>query len=151
MAGTIIVAQTMIRVISVCVFRHGDSILVSEGIDTVKQERFARPLGGGVEQGETSAQAIVREIREELGQAITELRLLGVLENIFQYQGQPGHEVVFVYDARFVDESRYDRDELPMCEAGWTTPAKWRLLGSFGPECRLVPEGLATWLGKGTF
>ena len=132
----------MIRVVAICVFRYGERILVSEGIDTVKQERFARPLGGQVEAGETSAQAVVREIREELGCAATDLRLLGVLENIFEYQGRPGHEIVFVYDGRFVDETLYGRPELPMHEPGWATPALWRPLWPFGPACRLVPEGL---------
>ncbi|WP_460164643.1 NUDIX domain-containing protein [Pseudomonas sp. S2_F03] len=53
-----------------------------------------------MEFGETSAQAIVREVQEELGLAITDVRLLGTLENIFTYAGRPGHEIVQVYDAR---------------------------------------------------
>jgi len=137
----------MIRVIAICVFRHGEKILVCEGIDTVKQDRYARPLGGGVEDGETSAQAIVREIREELRQEVTDLRLLGVLENIFELEGRPGHEVVFVYDGKFADQSLYGLRELTMHEAGWDSPAKWMALTAFGKDCRLVPEGLAALLG----
>lgn len=133
----------MIRVISICVFGNNGRILISEGGDVAKRDRFARPLGGGVEPGETSRQAIVREIREELGQQITDLRLLGVLENIFEYQGKPGHEIVFVYDGRFTDASVYTRPELPMMEPGWDSPAHQRSLDSFSDDCRLVPEGLS--------
>lgn len=138
----------MIRVISICVFRDDGRILVCEGYDTVKQERFARPLGGEVEPGETAAQAIVREIREELGEDVTELRRLGVLENVFEYEGRPGHEVVFVFGGRFADATVYLRPELPVTEAGWSSPATWRPFDSFGPGCRLVPEGLAALLAR---
>jgi ADP-ribose pyrophosphatase YjhB (NUDIX family) len=136
----------LIRVIAICVFSDNGRILIAEGIDTVKQVRFARPLGGAVEPGETSRQAVEREIREELGQKAIELRLLGVLENIFEYQGKPGHEVVFVYDGRLEDPSLYNLPELPMNEPGWSSPAQWRSLDSFGDDCRLVPEGLDTLL-----
>lgn len=137
----------MIRVIAICVFREREKILVSEAFDTVKQGRFARPLGGAVEPGETAARAIAREIREELAEDVTDLRMLGVLENIFEYEGRPGHEIVFVFDGRFADPSVHSRAELTVRESGWATSATWRSLGSFGPECRLVPEGLAGLLG----
>ena len=136
----------MIRVISICVFSDNGRILVAEGVDAVKRERFARPLGGAVEPGETSRQAVVREIREELGLDVIQLRLLGVLENIFEYQGKLRHEVVFVYDGRLKDSSAYDQPELTMNEAGWDSPAKWRSLDSFDDGCRLVPDGLTTML-----
>jgi ADP-ribose pyrophosphatase YjhB (NUDIX family) len=132
----------VIRVIAICVFRDGNRILIAEGVDDVNRSRFARPLGGAVEEGETSRQAVVREIREELGQNVIELRLLGVLENIFEHRGRPAHEVVFVYDGRLEDASLYDVPEIPMCEAGWSSQAKWRGLDSSDSDCPLVPEGL---------
>jgi ADP-ribose pyrophosphatase YjhB (NUDIX family) len=136
-------SKLSIRVIAICVVRHNNRILVAEGMDDVKRERFARPLGGAIELGETSQQAIVREIREELEQDVTDLRLLGVLENIFEYQGQPCHEIVFVYDGCLADSSLYEAPELKLHEAGWSSPAHWRSLDSFGDSCQLVPEGLA--------
>ena len=133
-----------IRVLAIGVFREGDRILVARGVDPATGEPFYRPLGGGVEFGERAETALRREIAEELGGTIGELRLIGVLENIFEYAGRPGHEIIFVFDARFSDPLWYLRPELPVTEAGtgWE-PARWISIEalSSGPE-RLVPDGL---------
>lgn len=71
----------------------------------------------GVEFGETSRQAIVREVQEELSGEITDLRLLGVLENRFTFDGEDGHEIVFVYDGRFADEFMYAGESVTGREA----------------------------------
>jgi 8-oxo-dGTP pyrophosphatase MutT (NUDIX family) len=132
-----------IRVIAICVFRREESILVFDGYDSVKETYYSRPLGGGVELGETTREAVAREIAEELGLQIDALKLLGVLENIFVLDGQPKHEIVFVYDGRFIDATIYDRKELHGWEAnGEPLRAVWRKLDSFDEGHRLVPEGL---------
>ena len=100
-----------IRNLAICVFRHHSRILVAQGFDDVKNESFLRPLGGAIEFGEMAVEALRREIREELGVEIAEPVRLGVLENVFTYRGQPGHEVIFVFDARFVDAGLYQQAE----------------------------------------
>ena len=133
-----------IRPLALCVLRNGTRILVSEGHDSVKGQTYYRPLGGGIEFGESSVAAITREIREELGVEITTPHLLGVLENIFTGEGAPGHEIVFVYDARFVDASLYIRSTIPFQEEGWVTPyAIWLDLNSLPADRPLYPDGLA--------
>lgn len=132
----------MIRVLAICLFRRGDSILVTEGLDTSTNRRYARPLGGGVELGETSEQTIVREIREEIGAEVRDLKLLGVLENLFELEGQQRHEVVFVYDGQFVDKSLYKMTEIPLLDGGWKTGAIWRPMEWFSEECMLTPLGI---------
>ncbi|MBD2257816.1 NUDIX domain-containing protein [Pseudanabaena sp. FACHB-2040] len=135
------------RAIAICLFRHQGRILVNEGFDSVKQETFFRPLGGGIDFCETSRDAIVREVREELGAEISEVQLLGVLESIFLYLGEPGHEIVFVYDARFVDASLYDQEQLAVQEGDRRFTATWKSLAEMtGPGRQLVPEGLAALL-----
>lgn len=132
-----------IRVIALCVFRRDGRILVFEGYDSVKHTHFFRPLGGGIEPNETSHTAVAREIKEELDLEATDFVLLGVLENIFTLDGLPKHEIVFVYDGRFVDETVYARPELHGFEAnGAPLRATWRTLDSFDDDHRLVPEGL---------
>ena len=130
-----------IRPISICLMRRGEEILVSEAYDSVKKRGFARPLGGGIDFGETSAQAAIREIKEELGVDITGVELLGIVENTFVYEGTPGHEIVFVYDGRFVDESLYGRESLTAVEGKQKFEVVWRSPQSLrdGP-CYLVPQ-----------
>ena len=103
------VDRSVIRPIAICVFRQGAQILVGEGYDPIKGTRYHRPVGGSLQFGETSREAVVRELDEELGFELSDLRLLGVLENIFTCEGRDAHEIVFVYEARFADESLYER------------------------------------------
>lgn len=76
---------------------------VLRGHDPVGDRVFHRLIGGGVELGERAADAIVREVAEELHATLVEPRLLGVLENIFTFEGAPGHEVVFVFAGRLAE------------------------------------------------
>lgn len=133
--------KARIRPISICLLRRGEEILVHESYDSVKERGFARPLGGGIDFGETSAEAAIREIKEELGLDITEVKLLGIVENIFIYEGEPGHEMVFVYDGRFVDESLYEQESLAAVEGKRQFEAVWRSPQALhnGPHY-LVPE-----------
>lgn len=137
-----------IRVIVLCLLRHiGDPsrILVARERDTVAGFDICRPLGGGIEFGESAQDAVRREIREELGQEIEDVQLLGVIENPFVLDGRAHHEIVFLFDARFVDASLYEREELPgyeeSAEAGftafWSTPEEMAARGE-----QLVPEEL---------
>jgi 8-oxo-dGTP pyrophosphatase MutT (NUDIX family) len=140
-----------IRPIVLCLFRHGDRILVSRDYDSVKQDYYYRPLGGGIEFGETSRDAIIREIREELGAEIEDVIWLGVLENLFTLEGEPGHEIVLVYDATFVDRSIYGRDSLigHEHEIGSSFVAEWKSFDELRRDsARLVPEGLAALIAE---
>lgn len=78
-----------------------DAHLVWCGRDDTKTPRdFHRLLGGHLEFGEATIEGIRREIQEETGVDLVEAELLGVLENRFVYQEQPGHEIIFVYAGR---------------------------------------------------
>lgn len=139
--------KARIRAIAICIFRRGDRILVNQGYDPTRQLHFCRPLGGGIDFGETSTAAVVREICEELGVEMTDPKLLGVLESIYVYNGNPGHELVFVYDGQFVDEGLYDQAVLKAVEGDQTFEAHWRSLDELkSGDPLLVPEGLWTLL-----
>ncbi len=135
--------KTRIRAIALCVLRNRDRILVSKGFDPQKQKSFYRPLGGGIDFGETSQDAAIREIKEELDIDICEPQLLSVFENIFVYDGQPGHEIVFVYDAKLVDESLYERPSLLALEGERQFEAQWVALAEIAAgDVPLYPTGL---------
>lgn len=99
----------VIRPIAICVFRHNGRVLAAEGREPSTGRFFYRPLGGAIEFGEYSAATIARELAEELGAAVTNLRYLGALENVFTFGGQTGHEIIMVYDGEFVDSALYER------------------------------------------
>jgi ADP-ribose pyrophosphatase YjhB (NUDIX family) len=137
-----------IRAIALAIVRRGDAILVFEGWDESKQETFYRPLGGGIEFGEPAAEAVRRELREELGVELSNVELLGVLENIFTAFGRPGHEIVFVYAAEAADPAIYTADDVGhVLDEG--SPVTWQPLSRFNGKAILYPPGLVELLGAG--
>ena len=133
-----------VRSIVVCLFRRGDQILVMEVPDTLKGIVGYRPLGGGIEHGEYSTDAVRREIREELGVELTGVTHLGVTENIFTYMGKLGHEIVFVYEADAAEPRIYEVDRLQAYEDdGSPFEVVWKSMKDFNDATApLYPEGL---------
>lgn len=143
-------AKSKIRAIALCVFRHGDRILVHKGYDRVKDQAFYRPLGGGIDFGESSQEAAIREIREELGVESEQMVLLGVIENRFELNGKPGHEIVFIYDGVFTDATLYDTPVLVGHEGKKSFDAIWIDLKQVAQETvPLYPPGLFALLTSG--
>jgi 8-oxo-dGTP pyrophosphatase MutT (NUDIX family) len=133
-----------IRALALCVVRRDGKLLVLEGYDPTKRQTFYRLLGGGIEFGEYGRQAAAREMREELGAEMIDLRYVGTIENIFIYDGQPGHEIALIFEGAFVDLSLYGRGEMVGHEDDGT-PFKvlWKPLSDFGDgHAPLYPEGL---------
>jgi len=54
--------------------------------------------GGHIEFGETGREALVREVKEELGVDATAGKFLGVVENSFLQHGKPHAEINLVYE-----------------------------------------------------
>ena len=132
-----------IRCKAICVFSHQESILVACSQDPQHGATFYRPLGGSIEFGETSQEATIREIKEELGADIIDVKLLGVLESLFEFEGEHFHEVVFIYDAKFVDVKLYTEETIIGQETdGLEIIATWQRLDYFVEQGRLVPDGL---------
>lgn len=135
--------QASIRPIALAIFLHQQHILVAKFSDPLTQQTFYRPMGGGIEFGETTAQTLQREIHEELAAEISDIAYVGTLENIFTYNGQQGHELMQVCCAQFIDPSWYDlQKEITAAEAG--LHAVWMPLAAFteAGSDPLYPEGL---------
>ncbi|MGA8296776.1 MAG: NUDIX domain-containing protein [Acidimicrobiales bacterium] len=131
------------RVVSLAwISRPGTSeILVSNSRDEVIGARFQRLFGGGVEFGERGEAALRRELREELGVELGAARLAGVIENLFVFEGYPGHEVMLVFETELADESLYAKDTFEGIEEE-PKIGVWRDLEHPNPDVPLYPPGL---------
>jgi 8-oxo-dGTP pyrophosphatase MutT (NUDIX family) len=141
-----------IRPLAICVFRYHDRVLVNQGYDPVKNEYFYRPLGGGIKFGEKSRDTVCRELMEELNVEVDResLRYLGAVENIFHFNGAPGHEIVLIYDGSLKDANLYDQTVIVGKEAnGDEIRAAWKSLDEFSTgKSILYPTGLLEMLTR---
>ena len=138
--------EDRIRTIVLGIFLHEDRLLVFRGDDTARDVIFYRPLGGGIEFGERSADAFMREMREELGAEVTDVRYLGMIESIFTHRGKRGHEYMLLYAARFADPTFYTRQAWTGDEDGLPIPVMWKSLADFRNGDLLVPRELLAFL-----
>lgn len=96
-----------------------------------------------IEFGEHSSDALKREIIEETGQEITDLKYITTVENIFTYEGKSGHEIVMVYDAEFTDKSLYEMEYIDVTEGEIWCKAYWLNINDCkNGKVTLYPEGI---------
>jgi len=144
---SIMKVQTTIRVKVLAWLQEENFLFVVRMHDSVKGDDYYRPVGGCLEFGETTQQALHRELMEELNTQVDVLSEPMVLENIFTCDGIPGHEIVFLYPARFSDTTYAKHQIYPLVEAnGAIYEASWINIDDFlNNTLRLVPEGLLDW------
>ena len=136
-------APKLIRPLALCVVLHQGKILVVEYQDPRRQSCYYRPPGGTIEFGETSSQALKREMMEELGAGVTNLRFLGTLENLYTIDGVLSHELVLIYQADLENQQMYHIQELVGNENGTPIQVCWKSLRDFeNSEKPLYPDGL---------
>lgn len=62
-----------------------------------KNVGFYNLVGGRVQFGETTDEALRREVQEELGIKVGKIELIHIAENFFEWCGKHAHEIDFVY------------------------------------------------------
>lgn len=136
-------SRDLIKPKAMAVFRRGNQILVNEVRESDGRLVGFRIPGGHVEFAEYAQDTIIREIREELGAEIADVQKIGVLENVFTYMEQTGHEIIFVYAARFADEALYAEDSLTAHEDNGTAfTLVWYDPKNLPEGAALYPDGL---------
>lgn len=85
-------------------------IMIDEGI-----EHYYFP-GGRVKLTETTSQAVIREVCEELGVYAESVSLAAVNENFFQINGTSYHEIGFFYNVKISDDALPANDEFEMTD-----------------------------------
>jgi ADP-ribose pyrophosphatase YjhB (NUDIX family) len=106
--------------VSAAIFRDSRVLIVRRGRAPARG-LYTLP-GGGVELGETLEQAVVREVREETGLAVTPLALVGFREAIGRDAAGriERHFVILPFAARWIAGEIALNEEL--AEAQWRTP-----------------------------
>lgn len=146
--GSMPVDRSYIRVKAMLIAPHDDGSrhLVSVNAPSTENPRgFHRLVGGSVELGETHTEAIIREIDEELGVRILDLTHLGMVENIFRYNGELGHEIVAVYSGR-LDPSIPDEGGTLTESDGSVVPVVWRPFEDADTDVPLYPTAAKDWI-----
>lgn len=134
-----------IRVLSLALIKHQGKFLACAGVDKVKNIQHLRLLGGGVEFGENSVLALRRELQEELGLQIKKPKLLGIEENVFQFNGLPGHEIVFLYEVNFRSQRAYQADGFNILDSKQGHRAEWFSVKDLRTR-KLYPESASKYL-----
>ncbi|MBW4651136.1 MAG: NUDIX hydrolase [Kastovskya adunca ATA6-11-RM4] len=136
-----------IRILALGLIADGDRLFLSQGYDLVKQQTFYRAMGGGVDFGETSYDALKREFQEEIQAELTNIKYLSCLESIFTFNGKPYHEIIQLYQCDFADQNFYQLDELIFIEGDREKPALWvDIPRCKSGELRVVPETFLTFI-----
>ncbi|WLE00055.1 NUDIX domain-containing protein [Agrobacterium leguminum] len=137
--------SSVIRIKALGLLWRGPRFLAFEVYDHEGRVKGVRPLGGSVEFGEKAEDAVVREFREEIDTDVSVIAGPMVLENVFVHEGEPRHEVLFIFDLAFPrgafdgwERIRFKEDDGTSMVAAWYDPRELDIDG--GPE--LYPKGL---------
>lgn len=131
------------RCTALAIIRRPDGkVLVDKGTDPTRDLTFYRAPGGGIDFGEHSHHAVVREVMEEMRLEIKAVDTWKIVENIFTYKNKLMHEILFLTHCEFVDPSLYDQEEFLIEEPGReSTYATWKTLAEIEAEgAVLFPE-----------
>lgn len=122
-----------------------NKLLVSEGYDEIKKQKFYRCLGGGIEFLEKSTEALKREFLEEINSNIVVKDFLGISENVFTYNGKNAHEIVFYYTIE-IPESDY-KENYTIVEENNQSEAMWIDIDEFKNKNKILyPEEIFKYL-----
>jgi 8-oxo-dGTP pyrophosphatase MutT (NUDIX family) len=99
-------------------------------------------------EGETPEQAVRREIREELGIALTDIWRLGAIQHVWHWNGRAVAERAWILLANPADDERLGRGETPdLIEAyGGRWKTLWRPIQNGEKLPPLCPAKLAEFL-----
>ncbi len=99
-----------IRAKAIALIKNGNKFLFTICKELSTGLTYYIPVGGGINFGECSIDAIKREFMEEAGLELINLELVDVSENIFSFNNVIEHEIVFAYKADLSDKKAYTQN-----------------------------------------
>lgn len=104
-----------IRPLALALITKDNKVLANKGYDYKKQEYFYRLPGGGIDFYEKAKDTLKRELKEENGIDVFVGTQLGVVENLFEFNGKKGHEIAIIFQAKLSDADM-SKDKIPLLE-----------------------------------
>lgn len=103
--------------VAVIPYNNNNQVLLQR----VKNEEYLSLIGGRVKLGETTANALLREVQEELGILINQknLDLVYVCENFFKINDKDIHELLFIYKYALNSNMSYKVIDKENVKAEW--------------------------------
>lgn len=137
-----------IRPVAIGLLRDGDRLLVAEVPNDDGSVKGWRPLGGGIEFGETAEAALKREFQEELG---VEPCIIGgplICENLDEHAGHVGHEIIFAFPVQVADQAVRAQQRFLIKDNETPVWVEWISLERFEQGETLLPTALGPLLSK---
>ena len=97
---TIDVEDYKLNIRSTGIIIHNNKLLTHKDMN---YDHYAL-IGGRIQIGEDSETTFKREILEEMGKEVEILGYVGTIENFFEDKSQKYHEIMFIYNAEFINE-----------------------------------------------
>ena len=89
------------------IIKKKNKVLVHHSIGS---EHFTLP-GGRVKEGESSIEALQREIKEEMDFETEYVRPVSLIENFFIMKGKEYHELLMTHELKFKNEEIYAKEK----------------------------------------
>jgi DivIVA domain-containing protein len=139
-------AGPAVRAVTVALLAERGRMLVTELPDPTTGRTAYRPPGGEIAFGERGHEAVRRNLRDEFGIQLTEVRPMATLESIHRFAGREAHELVLVYEVATADPQVWSQPRLRSRRGDLT--AIWAPVDMFRRnEAQLLPDGLLPLLG----
>jgi len=132
----------LVKVIGIVL--HRGHMLAAEVYNDAQELKGIRPLGGRVEFGETREAALRREFHEELNADIDITSAWRMFENLYEHEGQIGHEYILCANVGLLDSALYQQELVVFSEdSGDEVMAKWfSIKESKRGNIAVFPDGL---------
>lgn len=103
----------------VALLRKGNRYLIILRAQTVSSGGYWAPLSGRIEPGETQADAVVREVKEEIGLTVVPQA------KVWECDTDDGRYVLHWWTAEPADSAELVLDPTEVAAARWVTPAEF--------------------------
>lgn len=90
------------------IFMNKNKILLHHGL---KKDHYTLP-GGRVKEGESTIEALFREIKEETGLDVEYVKPCSFIENFFTMNNKKYHELLVTHELTFLDKTVYQKEKI---------------------------------------